>query len=65
MASSGMTSADIEKLKLIMDACPGIPAICLDVANGYSEHFVEFIKSVRQQFPEHIIIVSIFQGKFM
>lgn len=59
MASSGMMDKDIDKLKEIMEACPTISAICLDVANGYSEHFVEFIKSVRKQFPEHIIIVSL------
>ena len=47
----------MEKLKRIMDACPDIPAICIDVANGYSEHFVEFVKTVRQMFPDHIIMV--------
>ncbi|XP_031569508.1 GMP reductase 2-like [Actinia tenebrosa] len=58
IASSGMMDKDIDKLKQIMEACPTVPAICLDVANGYSEHFVEFVKSVRQQFPEHVIIAG-------
>ena len=48
---------DVARLKQILDACPAVPAICLDVANGYSEHFVEFVKTVRSKFPEHIIMV--------
>nr|KAF6378211.1 guanosine monophosphate reductase [Myotis myotis] len=32
--------------------------ICLDVANGYSEHFVEFVKLVRARFPEHTIMAG-------
>jgi len=57
IASCGMMEEDVERLKQILDACPAVPAICLDVANGYSEHFVEFVKTVRSKFPEHIIMV--------
>uniref|UniRef100_A0A7N5K1P0 GMP reductase n=1 Tax=Ailuropoda melanoleuca TaxID=9646 RepID=A0A7N5K1P0_AILME len=32
--------------------------ICLDVANGYSEHFVEFVKDVRKRFPKHTIMAG-------
>uniref|UniRef100_A0A8D2AJ13 GMP reductase n=1 Tax=Sciurus vulgaris TaxID=55149 RepID=A0A8D2AJ13_SCIVU len=32
--------------------------ICLDVANGYSEHFVEFVKDVRKRFPRHTIMAG-------
>ena len=49
---------DVEKVAGILNAIPEIRAICLDVANGYSEHFVEFVKEIRTKFPEHIIIVS-------
>ena len=52
-----MMDEDVARLKQILDACPAVPAICLDVANGYSEHFVEFVKNVRSKFPEHIIMV--------
>ena len=58
IASCGMMEDDVEKLKLILEACPAVPAICLDVANGYSEYFVEFVKKVRAEFPGHIIMVS-------
>lgn len=56
--SSGMTAADLERLKKCVAAAPDAPFICLDVANGYSEHFVEFVKQVRAEFPKHTIIAG-------
>merc|ERR1712232_1000605 len=35
-----------------------IPFICLDVANGYSEFFVETVRTYRQEFPDKIIIAG-------
>ena len=46
------------KITEVIGAVPAIEFICLDVANGYSEHFVEFVKRVRQRFPSHTIMVS-------
>ena len=40
-----------------MEAVPALKYICLDVANGYSEYFVEFVKTVREKFPKHTIMV--------
>lgn len=56
-ASSGSGSADLEKLCAILEAIPTLKYICLDVANGYSEYFVEFVKTVRGKFPKHTIMV--------
>lgn len=56
--SSGTGDTDLEKLNKIITAIPEIEFICLDVANGYSEHFVAFVKRVRARFPEHTIMVS-------
>ena len=56
-ASSGMAKGDLDKLKIIMESIPKLRYICLDVANGYSEHFVEFVKQVRKEFPNHTIMV--------
>ncbi|CAG2103929.1 unnamed protein product [Medioppia subpectinata] len=42
--SSGTGSGDFDKLKDILKNIPDVKFICLDVANGYSEHFVEFVK---------------------
>ena len=32
--------------------------ICIDVANGYCEYFVEFIKEIRNKYPDKIIIAG-------
>ena len=32
--------------------------ICIDIANGYSEHFADFIKQVRSDYPNHNIIAG-------
>ncbi|XP_046931472.1 GMP reductase 2 isoform X2 [Lynx rufus] len=56
--SSGMGSSDFEQLEQILEAVPQVKYICLDVANGYSEHFVEFVKDVRKRFPKHTIMAG-------
>ncbi|PIK33721.1 putative GMP reductase 2-like, partial [Apostichopus japonicus] len=48
--SSGIGQNDFQKLCEIITAVPSLRYICLDVANGYSELFVEFLKKVRWQF---------------
>lgn len=45
-ASSGTGSGDFERLKAILAAVPAVSFICLDVANGYSEHFVMYVRKV-------------------
>ncbi len=56
--SSGTGDQEYVKLKEIMKAIPEISYLCLDVANGYSEHFVSFLRQVRKDFPTKTIIVS-------
>lgn len=55
--SSGSGKADFEKLNQILNTITELNFVCLDVANGYSEHFVEFVRSVRDAFPQHVIMV--------
>ncbi|XP_069074880.1 GMP reductase 1 [Pleurodeles waltl] len=57
-ASSGSGQGDLDRLTCILEAIPLIKYICLDVANGYSEHFVEFVKSVHAKFPNHTIMAG-------
>lgn len=57
--SSGSAKGDFDKLKKIIEAVPDLRFICLDVANGYSEHFVEYVRSVREAFPQHVIMVRL------
>lgn len=57
--SSGSGNEDFERLCNILRAVPSLSYICLDVANGYTQHFVEFVRKTRNTFPTHTIIVSI------
>lgn len=57
-ASAGSGKDDLNKLAEVLKACPGVKMICLDVANGYSEAFVETVRQVRARFPEHTIIAG-------
>ncbi|KAK6755254.1 hypothetical protein RB195_013932 [Necator americanus] len=56
--SSGISDKDFDKLRAICDAVPSLESICLDVANGYSEIFIEFIRKVREHFPRHTILAG-------
>jgi GMP reductase len=56
--SSGSGVADFAKLQEIIKNVPELKYICLDVANGYSEHFVQFVKQVRNAFPNHTIMAG-------
>ena len=56
--STGTGKADEEKIKQIIDQHPKIQFLCIDVANGYSEHFVEFVKNARKNFPSQTIIAG-------
>ena len=56
--STGTSQADFEKLKLICYDFPKINFICIDVANGYSEHFGDYVAKVRKEFPQHTIIAG-------
>ena len=56
--STGIGKGDEEKIKQIVDAHPKIYFLCIDVANGYSEFFVEFVRKTRQNFPDKTIIAG-------
>lgn len=56
--STGTNDKDFERLKRILAARPEINFICIDVANGYSEHFGDFVARVREQYPQHTIIAG-------
>ncbi|GLB49245.1 GMP reductase [Neptunitalea lumnitzerae] len=56
--STGTGEADGEKLKKIIETHPELSFICIDVANGYSEHFTEFLKRTRDLYPDKIIMAG-------
>lgn len=56
--STGILTADLTKLSSILEAVPEIKFICVDVANGYSEVFVQCIRDVRKRWPQHTIMAG-------
>lgn len=58
MVSTGTAEVDFLNLKKVIDHHPQLRFICIDVANGYAETFVEFVKQVRDNFPEQTIVAG-------
>lgn len=56
--STGTGTADMEKLDELLTAFPQLQFICIDVANGYTEHFVQFVKKVRAKYPDQVIMAG-------
>jgi len=56
--STGTSDKDFLKLRQIINSYPEIHFICIDVANGYSEHFGEFVSKVRTTYPHTTIIAG-------
>ena len=57
--STGITSQDFEKFKAVYKQTgTGLKYVCVDVANGYSERFSDFIKQVRDAYPGIVIIAG-------
>ncbi|WP_432821363.1 GMP reductase [Trichloromonas sp.] len=58
MVSTGTSPDDFDKLGKIIANHTQLQFICIDVANGYAEAFVDFVKEVRQTFPDKTIIAG-------
>ena len=56
--STGISKQDSEILAAIFKFNPYLKFICIDVANGYSEHFAEFVKKTRKLYPDKVIIAG-------
>ncbi|MGO2318426.1 MAG: GMP reductase [Vibrio toranzoniae] len=53
--STGTSEAEFEKVKKIMALSEDFVFICIDIANGYSEHLVDYVQKVRAEFPNKVI----------
>jgi GMP reductase len=56
--STGTGDKDFDRLNQMMTNDPHIRFICIDVANGYSEHFGDFVAKVRNNYPDKTIIAG-------
>lgn len=58
MVSTGTSDTDYQRLKQILALNAGIEFVCIDVANGYSQHFVDFLRRVRGDYPQITIVAG-------
>ena len=56
--STGTSEKDFERLSNIINSYPEIHFICIDVANGYSEMFGDYVADVRDAWPDKTIIAG-------
>jgi GMP reductase len=55
--SIGIAPHDFEKLQAVMKVAHA-SMICLDVANGYTQRFVDFLKRLRATYPDKVIMAG-------
>ncbi|MEF3078988.1 GMP reductase [Winogradskyella poriferorum] len=56
--STGISKEDADKVKAVISKHPFLKFICIDVANGYSEHFADFVQQTRDAYPDKVIIAG-------
>lgn len=57
--SIGISDADHEKFRMVYEQVGfNLKYVCIDVANGYTERFVDFIKQFRLLYPNIVIIAG-------
>jgi GMP reductase len=49
---------DYTTLQTVLKSFPDVKFITIDVANGYHENYVDFVKKVRDEFPDKTIIAG-------
>jgi GMP reductase len=53
----GTSKEEYGKAKETIATC-NLEWICIDIANGYSEHFVDFVRKVRSDYPRMTIVAG-------
>ncbi|MBI1327992.1 MAG: GMP reductase [Alphaproteobacteria bacterium] len=61
--SLGVVERDVEKLESVMKGLKNkkgrtLDKLCIDVANGYSEPFAEFVAKIRDKYPDIVIMAG-------
>lgn len=55
--TSGSSQKELDYISVLIKKF-NIPAICLDVANGYTQPFVDSVRRMREAFPDRIIMAG-------
>src|SRR6056300_1908404 len=56
--SMGITEDDASKFRAVYAGSKSIKYVCIDVANGYSERFLNYVASIREEYPGLVIIAG-------
>jgi len=56
--STGITDVDAERIDKLLDYLPDVEYVCIDVANGYSERFINYVADFKQRHPDVVIIAG-------
>ena len=57
--SIGTSDDDFHKLVDVQaEVCDQLKYVCMDIANGYSDHFAQHVRKVREAFPNIVIIAG-------
>jgi len=56
--SMGITDEDAAKFRAVNAGTRSIKYVCIDVANGYSERFLNFVAQFREEYPKITIIAG-------
>jgi GMP reductase len=56
--SMGINDDEVSKLRKIVDRIEDIPNICIDVANGYTDKFVDHCAKIREKFGTRPVIMA-------
>ena len=56
--STGITDTDHERISTTLKLSRALQYVCIDVANGYSERFLDYVKKFRDSFPSITIIAG-------
>ena len=54
----GISESDHEKFRKVYEQAPKIKYVCIDVANGYTQRFIEYVKNFRSQYPDVVLIAG-------
>jgi GMP reductase len=54
----GTNDDDYKKLRMLCKLATPIPYILVDIANGYRQSFVKFVREIREWFPDSVIMAG-------
>ncbi len=56
--STGITESDLIQCENVLKMYPDVKYVCIDVANGYSERFIDFVADFRNRWSDKVIIAG-------